>query len=212
MRAMFRAVWPNLPVLLLSSVAVCLGAACVAVISPGITPLSSLAAAVLVGTPMGGLVWSCSNLWFHTDVTVGQLVRAAPFWSGRALAVTSVPGVLVALTLVSLEVWSQSRQIWVLAPLALGGALSVVLILAAGVALPLSVRDPRLRGLPLWICALRVVARGPVRALGVPAVVVLGMSACTNLSASLFLLLPAPLALVMVAAAFAVPTTRRLQR
>ncbi|MEO3794342.1 hypothetical protein ABGB14_29355 [Nonomuraea sp. B10E15] len=204
---LFRAAWPSLPALLAGSVAVCAGAAATALTGPGLTPISVAAAAVLIGAPLAALVHLAVRMWHGEEPTVRDwlgCLRSAP---ARGVAVTAVPAGIAALTLVSLEVWAQSRQAWVLVPLALGGALTVVTGLGACVALPLALHRPELRGAPLWAGALHLVARNPVRVLAVPAVAVLAAQAATGLTASLLLLFPAPLALVMVAAAFTSTTS-----
>lgn len=207
LRAFFRLAWPNLPALLLASVLVCVGATLTVLVNPGITPVSVLAAALLVGGPLAALVRVAVEMWQGRETGARQALRFLPACAGSGVRVALVPAVPLALTLVSLEVWAQSRQLWVLVPLAVGGAVTVIVALAACVALPLVLCDGSLRGGRLWLTALRLVARRPVRVLAVPAVAALGVQACTSLTASLALLVPAPVALVMAAAALT-QTTR----
>ncbi|RII14751.1 hypothetical protein DSC45_20570 [Streptomyces sp. YIM 130001] len=190
-----RGAWPGLPALLAASVTVCAGATVTALLSPGITPVSVLLAAVLVGPGTAALTraadggatvrqWWCAlrELWLYGMVNC--LIAAAP----------------AAALLVALTMWRQSDADWLLLSVGLNGAAALLALLALAVALPLGVLRPDLRGRLLWACGLHLVLRHPLRHLAGPSLAVLGVWASVHWSASLLLLTPGPAMVVTVAA------------
>ncbi|NGN69777.1 hypothetical protein G5C51_38550, partial [Streptomyces sp. A7024] len=109
-------------------------------------------------------------------------------------------GVPAAAFLVALEIWAATGSGWVLPSLGVSGAVTLLAVLGLGAALPLGAARPDLRGRLLWLCALHLVARRPVRFLAGPSLAVLGVWAAVHWTASLLLLVPGPAVLVTAAA------------
>jgi hypothetical protein len=113
--------------------------------------------------------------------------------------VSAVPAAATGLTLLALEVYAQTGQRWFLAPLAAGCVSSVLLVLAAVVAVPLGVAEPALRGRDLWSTSLGLAAARPLVPVGVVVLVAVGLVAGTSLAASVLPLVGGPVALVVSA-------------
>ena len=195
-----RLLWDALPAFLVTGTVACFVTGLVLFVAPGITPISVLLYAALVGPTYGALVSQAR------DALEGQTPGAFSF--GRhlmrswrlSLGLFGVAAVSVALTLVAWLVWSSTGSALALAPSAVGASVSVLLLVAAAVGMPLGLTAPALRGIRLALAALALTARRPVPALGVIAVMVLGVWAATQFSGTLLFLLPAPLAVVSVLA------------
>jgi len=193
--------WPNLPVLLVGGFLVCLGLVFTTVVSRGVNPVSVLLTAVIVAPVFAGLV-ACGNRIVAGDtVGVGELFCSVSRFWWVGLRVALVPAFALALALVALEVLNQTRL--ALVPLAISGAVTVVTTLGATVALPLRVDQPRRTGFALWLTSLYAVARCPVPAVAVVAFGCTAVWATASSAVSFVLLVPGPLALVTVAAAWA---------
>lgn len=200
MRRAMRGVWPHLPVLLIGSIAVCAGAAVSALVAPGVTPVSVLAIALLVMPQYTALVAVAGGIILRRDGTFrewgGSFIR-----SWRTTATVTLPtAAAMALLLVAVHVWQLSGQPWVLVPLGTAATVSAIGILGLTAALPLAAERPGLRGTALWIAALFLVAKRPLPFIAVACLAGLGIWAATVWTASLLLLLPAPVALVASAA------------
>ncbi|WP_179426500.1 hypothetical protein [Spelaeicoccus albus] len=200
MRRAVRGVWPHLPVLLIGSIAVCAGAAIATLIAPGLTPVSVLVIALLVIPPFAALIAVANGIVVRGDATVrqwgGSLIRSG--W--RAVTVAVPPVVALALLLTAVEVWRISGQSWVLVPLGVAATVSAIGVLGLTAALPLALERPGLRGTALWLSALFLVAKRPLSFIAVACLAGMGIWAATAWTASLLLLLPAPVALVASAA------------
>ncbi|TCO54746.1 hypothetical protein [Actinocrispum wychmicini] len=195
-----RGAWPCLPALLVASAALCAAATVPVFVVPGVNPIAVLLYAVLAAPFLPALIAVANAAAFDEVATIRSWARAL-----RAHALFGMRHCLVAagageLFLAALEVWSRGRPMWMLPSLALTGAATVVTLSGLLAVLPLGVARPGLRGVRLWITALHLVARRPVRFVAVFSLVGLGLWAATSWSASVLLLLPAPVTLVMVAA------------
>jgi hypothetical protein len=202
LRMLRRSVWASLPALLVSSCVVCAGGIVVAALQPGITPLSLLAWAIVVGPLFGGLVAQAADVVLDFEVRAFgyfRYFRLAAFPGGAAALAPALPG---ALFVVGLSWWEASADPVALVLLAAAGPVCALALIASLVALPVWLRRPGLRGWPLAFHALGCAARRPVPAIGALAVVVIAVAAAVQFSASLLLLLPAPLALAVVVASW----------
>lgn len=195
-----RGAWPCLPALLVASTALCAAATVPVFVAPGINPVAVLLYAVLAGPFLAALTAVANSAAFDDVATIRSWARAL-----REHALFGVRQSLVAaaageLFLAALQVWSRGHPVWMLPSLALTGAATVLTLSGLLAVMPLGVARPGLRGVRLWITALHLVARRPVRFVAVFSLVGLGLWAATTWSASALLLLPAPVALLMAAA------------
>ncbi|GAB3614655.1 hypothetical protein [Humibacter ginsengisoli] len=195
-----RQLWDALPAFLVTGTSACISTGFVLWIAPGITPVSSLLYAALLGPVYGALVSQAH------DALDGETPGA--FSIGRYLArswrlslgLFGVTAIAVALTLVSVLVWLRTASLLVMAPAAVGSSISMLLVLAIAIGLPLGASESHIRGLRLVLAALVLTARRPVPAIGIAAIAVLGVWAAAQFSGTLLFLLPAPLAIVSVLA------------
>ncbi|BCJ30742.1 hypothetical protein [Actinocatenispora sera] len=199
-RRLLRGVWPNLPALLCASVAVCVAATVPVLVAPGVNPVAGALYALLVAPAATALADTVTRIGGTGRATVrgfaARLVRLWPFAVRQAL----VPAVAAVLLLAALRVWTATGSMLLLPSVALTGAATVLAVPAAMAALILGAARPALRGRRLWVTALHLVARRPVRFAAALCLVLLGVWAAASWSASLLLLLPAPAAIVAVAA------------
>ncbi|ONK12138.1 hypothetical protein [Streptomyces sp. MP131-18] len=205
-----RNVWPALPALLFGSVAVCLASALTVLLAPGITPVSTLLAGLLVAPCAAALAEVGNALAAGREATVTGwwrgLRRLWRFGTAQGLVV-AVP---VAAFLAALAVWRNGGGAWVLPSLAVSGAVGVLALPALAAVLPLGAARGDLRGRRLWTCGLYLVARWPHRFLAGPALAVLGVWAAVHWTASVLLLVPGPAAVVAAAAVWTtLPDPRR---
>lgn len=195
-----RGLWPSLPALLAAAAALCLAGAVTVLVLPGVTPLSVLLGAVLAGAPAAALVATVDEI----AATGRAGVRS---WWGRLRALwafgirhTLLAAALLALFLVALTVWRQRPEPWLLPSLGLSGGCAVLALSALPAVLALGAAREGRSGRLLWLCALHLLARRPLRFLAGPSLALLGVWAATAWSASLLLLVPAPVTVVMVTA------------
>lgn len=193
-----QALWHDLPVVLLGSVLVCAGVLTALLAGAGVTPVSLLLLAVTAGPAWAALVATTDELVLGGDAGCADLLRNLRRHGTAGVRVALVPCTVTSLTVLSSSLYAGSGELWLLAPLAVGCVSSVVVVLAAVAAVPLRVQHG-VRGRPLWVAAVGVVAGRPLIALGVVALVALGVLASTSLSASLLVLVPGPAALAVSA-------------
>lgn len=211
-RRLLHGVWPNLPTLLCASVAVCVAATVPVLVAPGVNPVAVALYALLVAPAATALADTVTRIGGTGRASVRgfavRLVRLWPFAARQAL----VPAVAAVLLLAALQAWAATGSLLLLPSVALTGAATVLAVPAAMAALILGAARPGLRGRALWVTALHLVARQPVRFAAALCLVVLGVWAAASWSASLLLLLPAPAAVVAVAAVWTtaaeLPTAR----
>jgi len=202
-----RTMWPNLPGLAMSGVLVCAALVPAVIVGAGLTPLSVLLSALVAGPVWAAAVDFGDRTARGDQAGVGYLMTAVRHRAGLGVRVASPPAVCAACTMVTLVLWQQTTAPWLLAPLGVGGAATLLTVTAAVAAFPVAIRTA-LRGRDLWLTSLAVVLAAPLRVLAVlcalvVSVYVLGFS----MSASLLLLLPGPLAvLVCVAVPAAAPS------
>lgn len=195
-----RGTWPALPALLAGSVAVCLAATATVLLAPGVTPVSAVAAGLLV-TPCAAALADVGNA-----LAAGREATVTTWWrSLRRLWRFGATHGLVAATpmaafLTALTVWRADGAAWVLPSLAVSGAGAVLAPPALAAVLPLGAARPDLRGRRLWAAGLYLVARWPHRLLAGPALAVLGLWAAVHWTASVLLLVPGPAAVLTAAA------------
>ncbi|TSD95672.1 hypothetical protein FOS14_17905 [Skermania sp. ID1734] len=197
LRRVSRGAWSGLPILLFASVAVCLAAALVVVLTPGVTPVSVLVFAALETPWAVALLATVDDLIRMEDTSLADWCRGLCCFTGFGYAVMAVPAVAVSLFLVALEVWHQTHSVIALGPVIVSAIVATILGTASTAALPLGIAHPQLRGQRLWITGMHLVARWPVRFLAAPALLGFGVWVATQVSASVLLLVPAPVALVL---------------
>lgn len=195
-----RALWPNLPVVAACGVLVCAAFLPAVVLGAGLTPAAPLIAALCVGPAWAGVVAVADRVARGEDVELRDLVRSVRRYGLLGARVAVPAAVCATCSLVTLAMWQQTRSMWLAVPLAVGAAAAVLSLLASVPAYPLAVRAG-LRGRDLWVTALESVAAAPFVALGTVAGGGLGLYLLgVSVSASLLLLVPGPLAVVLCAA------------
>lgn len=200
MRRAFRGMWTYLPVLLAGSILVCAVSVLVVLIAPGITPVSVLLIAALVVPAFGALVGVANGIVMRGDSRMRAWGSAlvTGWWLTTRLA--AAPAVAIALCLVAREVWQRTSSPLALVPVGIAIVVSGILTLGLAAALPLALERRQLRGIRLWASALYLVAKQPIPFVAVICAAAMGVWAATAFSASLLLLVPAPLALLCSAA------------
>jgi hypothetical protein len=195
-----RAIWPNLPVLLVSGSAVSAAAILVSLFTPGITPLSCVLWCLIVGPCFGALQAQFTDLALGSHVKVFSFPRYLRRFGLLGLGTWAPPAIIAAVGLIALQWWNHEQNAIVLIPLVIIGAGLSLSVLGAIAALPVGISNNEERGVPLFIFALHIVARRPVPVIAVVAVAALGFWAATTISASMLLLVSVPLAVTAYAA------------
>jgi hypothetical protein len=194
-----RGAWPSLPALLVASAALCAAATVPLLAAPGINPAAIVTSALVVAPFAAALAATGNAIAFDGVATVRTWWRGLRTCWLFGIRQALVPAVAATLFLAAWHSWA-GRNGWALPSLVVSGASTTLAVLGLFAVLPLGVARPQLRGLPLWITALHLVARRPTRFAAALSVAVVGVWAATAWSASLLLLVPAPTAIVMAAA------------
>lgn len=194
-----RLAWPSLGMILVSSVIVCVGGIVVAFIGGGITPLSLTLWGVVVGPLFATLVAQINEmLRTRSDPPVFSFFR----YLGRAwktgVVLGLIPAVTGSLLLIELDISAQTKSWLPLIPAAVSGSVTVLAGLTYMVGVPLGFVLPRLNGRELALMGLHVAARRPVPLIGAIALIVIAVLVSAQFSTALILLLPGPLAVVLV--------------
>ncbi len=197
---LLKGLWPGLPTLLAASAAVCTAAAVTVWLAPGLTPVSVLVAAVLLGPVTAALMGTVGRI-AAADQATARLwwtdLRTLAGFGCRQSLLAALP---TAVFLTAWPAWTQTGNVLLLPSLAVGGAGAVLAAPALPAALALGSLHPHLRGPTLWRYALHLTIRLPLRFLAAPTLTALGIWAATRWTASVLLLVPAPAAAVAVAA------------
>ncbi|GAA1566983.1 hypothetical protein GCM10009789_20590 [Kribbella sancticallisti] len=204
-----RSLWHELPLLAVTGVLTCTAYAAVVALMPGMTPSSVLLAALVVSPVWAGVVATTDSVVQGGPGGVLLLLRNLRRHWAAGLKVGLVAGAVAALALVNWELYTATGSSLLLVPLAVSGCSTVLAVLAAFCAFSLRV-TAGLRGKPLWLTALAVVARSPWVPLGVLSVVVVALLLGTSVTASLLLLAPGPVALFASAGTWTVYRTENL--
>jgi hypothetical protein len=179
---------------------VCTAAAVTVWLTPGVTPVSVPVAAVLLGPVAAALVGTVGRIAAGDQATVRRWLadlRALAGFGCRQALLAALP---TTIFLTAWPAWAQTGNVLLLPSLAVGGAGAVLAVPGLPAALVLGCRHDHLRGRALWRHALHLVVRLPLRFLAAPTLAVLGVWSATHWTASLLLLVPAPVAAVAVAA------------
>ncbi|RNI20294.1 hypothetical protein [Flexivirga caeni] len=200
LRRTMRGVWPQLPLLLLGSVVLCLAAVVVALVAPGATPVSVLLLAVLVAPPAVALGAVTNSVLRYDDASFAVWRRGWRVGIRRGIACAIPQAVAGALFVVAIEVWRRTGQPALLVSVAVCGAVTLALIPFTAAMVQVLTVLPELTLRDQWRVAAGWVVRWPVRFLAAPILLLLGVWLATQLSVSLLLLVPAPVAFVSAAA------------
>lgn len=192
-------IWPSLPALLVASAAQCVAAAVPVLAAPGINPVAILTASLVVAPFTAALAATANALAVDGAATVRTWARGLRSNWAFGIRQALVPAVAGILFLAAVHVWA-GRRGWALPSLAVTGAATLLAVVGLFAVLPLGAARPGLRGVTLWITALHLVARRPVRFVAAMSVSGAGLWAATTWTASLLLLVPAPVTIVMAAA------------
>lgn len=205
LRTAFSQAWPQLPLLLLGSASVSV-AVVVSLLASSVAPPVGWAASVVTVAPcLMALVWCGCVIVTGGEVSMRHYVGALRRLYWRAVRVAAVPLVLAVLTMIAVFGHQRDGGVWLLLPAAVGGTSTVLASVAAVVMLALRACHAEPEGPQAWLLALHLFARKPVPFLGASALGLLGVWASLNYSNGLFLLVPAPFALVLAAAFYTAP-------
>jgi hypothetical protein len=186
-----RALWHELPLVAASGVLVCTAFGLVVLVSPGLSPMSLLIGALLVGPVWAAVIATTDSVVLGQRGGVLLLLVNLRRYGLAGLEVALVPAVVAALALVNRDLYT--GPVFAI-PLAVSGCFGVLAVLGSCYAFSLRVTGG-LRGKALWIRALHLVARAPLVPLGVLALAFVALLLGTSVTASLLLLAPGPVAL-----------------
>ena len=192
--------WPNLPMLLVGSVAVAAGWAVLRSVAAGSGWVALLGIGLLVIPLLAGLLDGCLRLLDDQHVGVVQLVRGLPGVVRRSWRVTGPVTVVALLADAAAVAWLRGGQSWMLVSLGICTAVLLGLVFVGVIALPYALRS-HVSWREVWLVGAFLATRHPVLALGVLSACGVAVWAAAHLSFALLILLPAPLALVWAAAA-----------
>ena len=205
LRTAFSQAWSQLPLLLFGSASVGL-AVVISLIASAVTlPMGLVASVFTVAPSLMALVWCGCAIVTGDEVSVRQYAGAFRRLYWRAVRLTTVPLVLAGLTMIAVVGRQHGGGAWLLGPAAIGVTSTVLTSVATVVMLALRARHAEPVGPQAWLLALHLFARKPIPFLGAIALGLLGVWASLNYSNGLFLLVPAPFALVLAAAFYTAP-------
>jgi hypothetical protein len=200
LRRVLRGAWSSLPALAVGSAAVGGAAALTMLLAPGISPASTLVAAVMLGPFVAALAAVAERVADGGTASVrdwlSSVRRLAVFGVGACL----LPALIAALFQVALFAWQHTGSALLLPSVAVSGAAAMTALLGLFAVLHLGSRDPNLRGNSLWRTGLALVLLRPLGFVATCCLAGLGLWACVGVTASLLVLVPGPVALVAAAA------------
>lgn len=203
LRRLLRCAWSTLPVLLVSGAAVCVLALLVVLGAGGITPIALLLEGLVVGPLFGALVAQVDDaLSKRIDPPVFSLRRYLRRSWKLGMGLGTAVGASLALLLVALEVFVQTRNTLMLISAIVCGSVAVLSGVVYTIGVPLGLNLPGLSRTRLVVLSLHIAARRPVPLLAVLSLVVVIAVLSAQFSAALMFLLPGPLALLIVVAAW----------
>jgi len=195
-----RGLWLHLPALAAAGAAVAGSAGLADVLAGGLTPVTPLLVALLAGPPAAAMASVVNDVLVRDDSGIVGWWRALRRTAGRGITVLLVPAVPATLLVVAVQVERTSRAPIALVPVWGAAVVTVLAVAATAAALPATVARPALRGIRLWVAALHLVARHPVRFGAAFCLFGLGVWASVSITGTLFLLVPAPVGLLAGAA------------
>lgn len=205
LRTAFTQAWSQLPLLLFGSASVGLAVVVSLIASTVTSPVGLVASVFTVAPSLMALVWCGCAIVTGDEVSVRQYARALRRLYWRAVSLTVVPLVLAGLTMVAVLGHQRGGGVWLLGSAAVGVTSTVLTSVAMVVMLALRACHAEPAGPQAWLLALHLFARKPIPFLGAIALGWLGVWASLNYSNGLFLLVPAPFALVLAAAFYTAP-------
>lgn len=196
-----RGVWAGLPALLAGSVTLTLAIVVAVVLGGGLTPWSLLLAVVVAGPPLAALAAVCHDIVVEDDTTIRNWVRATRHHARLGIGLLAVPVAPAILLMVAVVVHERTGSpVW-LAPMAVSASATLLAVFTLLAAVPAAIARPDLRGTALWLTALHLVARWPVRFIAPLTVLGLGLWAGLSITGTLLPLVPGPV-LLLTGAAF----------
>lgn len=196
-----RGVWAGLPALLAGSVTLTLAIVVAMVLGGGLTPWSLLLAVLVSGPPLTGLAAVCHDIVIEDDATIRSWVRATRHHARLGIGLLAVPVAPAILLMVAIVVHERTGSpVW-LAPMAVSASATLLAVFTLLAAVPAAIARPELRGVALWVTALHMVSRWPVRFIAPLTVLGLGVWAGLSITGTLLPLVPGPV-LLLTAAAF----------
>lgn len=201
LRRVLRGAWPALPALAVGSAAVCAAAAVTMLLAPGISPVSTLLAAVLIGPFAAALASVAQRIADGDTANVRHWASTVRRLAGFGVAACLFPALVGALFQVALFAWQHTGSALLLPSVAVTGAAALAAALGLPAVLHLRSRDPDLHGVPLWRTALALVLLRPLGFVATGCLAGLGLWASVGVTASLLMLVPGPVALLGAAAA-----------
>lgn len=189
LRRTLRGVWPGLPALAVGSAACCLAAVVVILVTPGVTPLSALVAAALIGPFLIALVAVGNRITGGESATIrswaADLRACALAGAGHCL----VAGLATSLFVVAVHAWNVTGSVLWIPSVGMTGATALATSVVLLAVLPLRA-GTTLRGRRVWLSAAGLVVRQPVAFLAVACAIGLGIFLAATMTASLLLIVP----------------------
>ena len=195
-----RAAWANAPLLLVGSAVVTAAMLLVVVVLRAGVLVAASVGLLLVPPTMIALVRTCCDVVDGRDPSIGEYGRWLSRLAPRAIGIGAVPLALAALTRLALFAHEQGGGPLMLVPAGLGATATVLALVASLVLLPMRATGGSVTGARAWLYALHLFARSPMPYLAAAIAGVLGVSLAVTVSNGLFLVVPAPFALLVAMA------------
>jgi hypothetical protein len=200
LRTLFKGAWSSLPALLVGSVVFCVAGSVAVFAAPGVNAVSIALCGLLVAPAFAGLVGAVDIISADDEPGLRDWWRLMRTAGPLGLKHALVPTACAELFLAALLVWDDGKRPLALPSLALTGAATILTVALWMAVVTVSGRCREVRGRQLWLLAIRLFGSRPVRFAAVYCLGALGVWAAVAWSASLLLVVPAPVALVLVAA------------
>lgn len=200
LRAIGRAAWRELPLMLTISLLVTLACGATAMVAMVVAPLAPLAAALTLGPVWMAAVALAAAILDGQAVGPRDLAAALRRWAQTGIVIALVPATLATLLIGSVGILSANPdQRWLLAPIALDATALVVSALAGFAVFPLALTTDQ-PSRDRWLTALALAGLDLTTTLGVAALPVLLTLSTRIVGPFPALLLPGPLALLCTVA------------
>lgn len=196
-----RVIWERLPALLALDAALVLAAMPALMLGFGGAPFAAIAVATLVTAPVwAGIVAMADRMIRDEAVTLREFPGMVRDHAARAIAIAAVPAAVATLILLTFELTGTSGG---LAALLLAETSLAIIVLTAMLAVFSLGTTGGLTGWPLWRASTAVVAASPVATVGLVALLVLLVLLAQPLGLVVFMVAPAPFAVVSSAMTWA---------
>lgn len=196
LRRVWSSLWRHLPALAVSGTVTTAAVLVGYRLAGGSWAVSPLVMAAIAGPTLMPLLSVAQGALVDDDTELRRYVRDLPKYAWRSTGYALIAALCLSALFAAVEMHEVRGGALAVASLAVTAAGTVLALLGLSAALPAAVARPRLRGVRLWVTALHLVGRWPVRFLAPFALMSLVVWCAASFTTSLVLLLPAPVALV----------------